>query len=155
MSVSVIYKEISSVEFAELDCIILFHEEKTARRFGLITNGLMSFKFSWQSDTIDPVVKVYENSFYCLGIDQTFSIIKFNEKAFPSVIKLDYLLYDIRFINGVIWVITELEILLIDATYNEIIKRISLPSFFQEITSESPLVAVECMEGEIVYVKVP
>ncbi|NGM63676.1 TlpA family protein disulfide reductase [Sphingobacterium sp. SGR-19] len=75
-----IYREISFVEFSELDCVTLFHEEKTARRFAVITNGLASFKFSWQSDTIDPIVKGYANSFYCLGIDQMFSIINLVKK---------------------------------------------------------------------------
>lgn len=152
---TVIYREISIVEFSELDCVILFHEEKTARRFAVITNGLISFKFSWQSDTIDPVMKGYDDSFYCLGIDQMFSIIKFSEEAFRSVVKLDYFLYDIRFIKGLIWVLTELEILVIDTRGYEIVERILLPSFFQEIISESPVVTVECMEGEIMYIEIP
>ena len=153
---SIIYKEISFVEFSQLDCVTLFHEEKTARRFGVITNGIISFKFSWQSDTIDPVMKVYDmNSFYCLGIDWMFSIIKFSENTFNSVVKLDYLLYDIRFIKGGVWVITELEILVIDVVNYIILKRVPLPSFFQEIISESPIVTVECIEGEIICVEFP
>jgi|GEM_PF-1599239 len=153
---SAIYKEISLGAFTELDCVTLFHEEKTARRFGVITGELMRFKFSWQSDTIDPVLKVWDDgSFCCLGIDQMFSIIRFTENPFSWVVKLDYLLYDIRFIKGGVWVITELEILLIAAACFKIEKRISLPSFFHEIISEFPLVTVECMDGEIISVEVP
>ena len=153
---NVIYKIIPFDEFRQLDCITLFHDEKTARRFGVITNGIISFKFSWQSDTIDPVMKVYnKNSFYCLGIDLMFSIIKFNENDFKSVVKVDYLLYDIRFIEGGIWVITELEILVVDVVNYTIVKKMPLPSIFQKIISESLLVTVECMGGEIITVEVP
>ena len=152
---SVIFREISYIEFSELDCAVLFHEEKTARRFGVITNGIFKFKFSWQSENINPIVKGCINSVYYLGIDLMFSIIKFGEETFRSVVKLDYFLYDIILIKGWICVITELEILVIDASCYEIVKRISLPSLFKEINSESPLLAVECMEGESVNIEIP
>lgn len=153
---SIQYKEISFNEFAELGYAILFHEERTSRCFGIITNELISFKFSWQSDSIDPILKICENNNSCtLGIDQMFSIIKFSKNAIKFVLKLDYLLYDIKFIEERIWIITELEIVVIDGVNFNFVKKISLPSFFQAIILNYPVVKVECIDGEILYIDLP
>lgn len=152
---SIKYREISFIEFVALDCITLFHDEKTGRRFGVLTNGLTNYKFSWQSDLIAPVVTISDNNISCcLGVDQMFSMVEFNEDAFRIVLKLDYLLYDIRYIGLEIWVITELEILVINATNYNIDRRVSLPSFFKTMILKPSVVTVECLDGEIVNIEI-
>lgn len=148
------YREISFVEFTTLDCAILFYEAKTAKRFGVVTNGVKNYKFSWQSDLITPVLVVSDSNTMCyLGVDLMFSVIDFTERASTYTLQLNCFFYDIISIERRIWVITELEILVIDNINHRIVKTISLPSYFKEIISQPPTVTIECLDGEILHLE--
>lgn len=152
MSISL--KHISLEEFIDLDCEVLFHDLKTARRFGVIINEVIMYKFSWQSDLIEPVIIINENNISCLGVDQMFTIIDFNEKIIKVLLQLDYFLYDIRFIGREIWVITELEILRFNLINYNISNTIPLSSFFKNIILTGSGVIVNCLEGEVIQVDI-
>ena len=149
------YKEISASEFTKLNCSVLFDDEKTGRRFGVIYSEVNVYKFSWQSDSVDPIFLINEiGMFCCVGVDQSFSIVEFKEKGAQINLKLDYFLYDIKYIGRKIWVITELEILIINTLNYEIFKTIPLPSFFKTINIEDSIATVKCVEEEVLQIEI-
>jgi len=54
---NIIFNEVSSSLFSTLKYKSLFEDLDFDRKFGVITNGQKYFKFSWQSDLIDPDIQ--------------------------------------------------------------------------------------------------
>jgi len=93
----------------------LFNEDKADKCFAVISNGIISYQLAWQSDLLEPTVLKIDEEIYCIGIDQHFCIIDFNKCDIFLNIKLMYFFYDVQIFREWIFVISELEIIKINA----------------------------------------
>ncbi len=71
-------KRISELDFKKLNIHTLFEDKLTDRIFGVVSNGLFSYKFGWQSDTLNPFILNVKGCFYFIGIDQNLVIFDFS-----------------------------------------------------------------------------
>jgi hypothetical protein len=87
---------------------------------------------------------------FALGADTNFAIIDLCSQKIILKIQLDNFLYDIKIIENVLYVITELEIVTINSFNYEIIKRYDLPDIFKNIEIIDDRILINCMDGQIV-----
>ena len=132
---------------------VLFENKLTDRVFGIISNGINEYKFSWQSTIIKPKV-IDVDDFRCsISIDLVFLIFEFLTGKILLQLTLDYFFYDTKIYNGFIYVITELEIIKISTKDLLVIERFALPDYFENIEFNEEIILVKCVGDEIVNIK--
>ncbi|MFV5700155.1 hypothetical protein ACM55H_17485 [Flavobacterium sp. ZT3R17] len=141
---------IEEKEFKKLNVPTLFNDNNTSRCYATINYLQYSYKFSWQSDIIQPKETEIKNGVYAIGIDQNFAIIDFNINAVILNLRLDYLFCDTKIFKNFIYLITELEIIKIDIFTLEKIKEYALPDIFEEINFDDKI-RVNCFENSVIY----
>ena len=146
-------KEISESDYNKLKYPVLFENKLTDRVFGIISNGINEYKFSWQSTIIKPKV-IDVDDFRCsISIDLVFLIFEFLTGKILLQLTLDYFFYDTKIYNGFIYVITELEIIKISTKDLLVIERFALPDYFENIEFNEEIILVKCVGDEIVNIK--
>lgn len=141
-------KQISKNEFYELNCYTLFEDKLTDRVFGVITDGIYTCKFGWQSDTLKPFLLNISEGVYLIGIDQNLIIFDFIKKKEVLKSSLDYFFYEAVVDKEHIYAITELEILKIGLTSYEVIERYELPDYFEKIEFKESSTEIYCVGDE-------
>lgn len=146
-------KRISELDFKKLNIHILFEDKLTDRIFGVVSNGLFSYKFGWQSDTLNPFILNVKGCVYLIGIDQNLVIFDFSKGEIILKSSLDYFFYEAKVYEAYIYVITELEILKIDLTTFNIIDKYGLPSYFERIEFKDGVAEIHCLDEEFLIIK--
>jgi hypothetical protein len=141
---NVVFNRINESDFYEIHSPILFNDIKTSRCFGIITNNVTSYLFSWQSDIQNPVLNEISEGICSIGIDQNFAIINFVTAKIILNIELTYPFYDNKVYGNYCFVITELEIIRIDIINFGNTKEYMLPDIFEEINFGNNQVEVKC-----------
>ena len=144
--------KINESEFNKLNIPILFNDSYTSRCFGVIKNNKYSYKFSWQSDLIQPILSEVINGIFSIGIDQNFTIINFNLNLIAFKLELNYTFYDTKIFNDLIYVITELEIIKINALTFKVLEEYLLPDIFEEIIFEEKKISVRCLDQSVINI---
>jgi hypothetical protein len=148
---NIVISQINEQEFNNLNIQILFsNNNNTDRCFGIITNHILSYRFSWQSDMIQPLLTKVKSGIYSIGIDQKFAIVDFNLGAIVFYLELNYTFYDTKIFDNLIYLNTELEILIIDSVTFEVIKEYPLPDIFGEIIKTNEKITVRCLDNSII-----
>jgi len=148
--VAIIFKKITEEEFNKSALPILFNEA-TSRRFGEIVNGSNGFRFSWQSDLIEPVITEINKNIYSIGIDQNFAIVNLDENNVLLRLRLTYNFLTTKLYKGSIFVCTELEILRLEHGGNyQVLSSYPLPDFFEDIIFEDDIIKVKCVENDLI-----
>lgn len=142
--------EISEIEFKKCGLPILFENELTDRVFAIVSNHKNKFKFAWQSTNLKPVIiALNRNSTLCsIGIDLNFVIFDFYKGDILLNLDLTYFFYDTKIYGGFLYIITELEIIIIDILNLSIIDICSLPDYFTDIEFNEEFVTVKYISGE-------
>lgn len=144
------FKEISHDQFVNVDLPWLFDDESTSRKFGLISVEQRGYKFSWDSNLIQPEIEKIETGVYSIGIDQHFAIVDFVRGMIPLNIHLFYNFYNTKLSGEHIFVCTELEVLVVRrGTYN-VVRSFDLPEFFDELIIEASTVKIICVDQQVV-----
>lgn len=149
-----VIKEISKKEYYNLDCKVLFSDEKTDRCFAILFNKVVNYKFSWQSDKVAPFVLNITDGIICLGIDQNFIIIDININKILFEINLDYFFYEVKIHENFIYIITELEIIQINKFSYKIVKNIYLSDFYENIDFLNNKIIITNINKEITEVTI-
>jgi hypothetical protein len=145
------FKEISELDFEQLDSLILFGD-KSNRSFGsILIQGQGLYKIGWNSTLIKPNILVI-NEVVCIGIDLIFIIFDFDKKNILLQLNLDYFFYDVKIHNEYLYVITELEIIKLNISKFEICQKYDLPDYFSYIEFQEDNILISCINGEIVNI---
>jgi hypothetical protein len=146
----VFIRKISKSEFKGLDIPVLFEDELLDRTFGVASDGKNQYKLGWQSELITPVL-TYISALHCsIGIDLNFAIFEFATGKILQKLSLDYYFFDTQIFNDALYIITQLEIIKIDIADLVIIETYSLPDFFDSIEFNHGVVAVKCIDNEVI-----
>ncbi|MDI3322368.1 hypothetical protein [Pinibacter soli] len=145
----VVFKEISEREFLSQQIKVLFINNNGNRKFGIVSLSNSSYKFSWQSDLITPVITKIADNICAVGVDQHFVIIDFEQNKLLLDLSLFYNFYDTKIWEEQIFVCTELEVLVFDKVAFSIVRSIDLPDFFEDIVFEDRRIRIVCM-GQLV-----
>lgn len=150
-----IFNEITEIQFNGVSVPILFSEEndKANNHYAIISDGLYSFKFSWNSD-LEPVITEINSNVYSVGIDQHFAVVDFASNTTLLNLNLFYNFYDTKIFDEWIFVISELEILKISRLNLKMIEIYDLPDFFREIEYKGEVAEIKCSGGEIITVNI-
>ncbi|RXM38161.1 hypothetical protein BOQ62_19085 [Chryseobacterium sp. CH21] len=140
-------KEISELEYKNLDLPILFEDKQTDRVFGIISNDVHIFKFGWQSTIVKPVIKKVSQKNYAIGIDQKFILIDLNLVKVRLKLDLLYFFYDMIVYDDLIIVITELEILIVSLKSFNLLTTISLPEIYEKMEINGQNIRFICVDG--------
>jgi len=145
-------QQITENDFLESNALTLFSEYKTSRNFGIFTFNNNSYKLSWQSDVSKPIITQITDNIYSIGIDLNFAIIDF--KSNQILLNLDFFsfYYYTKLLDNFIYIVTELEIIKVDTMNFKVVKIISLPDIFREMTVLDDKIVIQCFDDRIVEI---
>jgi hypothetical protein len=145
-------QQITENDFLESNALILFSEYKTSRNFGIFKFNNNSYKLSWQSDVSKPIITQITDNIYSIGIDLNFAIIDF--KSNQILLNLDFFsfYYYTKLLDNFIYIVTELEIIKVDTMNFKVVKIISLPDIFKEMTVLDDKIVIQCFDDRIVEI---
>lgn len=146
-------KEISESDYSRLKLPVLFEDKLTDRVFGIISNGINKYKFSWQSTVIKPKIIDIDDFRCSIGIDLVFVVFEFLAGKILLQLSLNYLFYDTKIYNGFLYVITELEIIKINTKDLLVVETFALPDYFESIEFNEEIILVKCVGDEIVNIE--
>lgn len=146
---------ISEIDFRQKKIPILFEDRLTNHAFGVLLYGRYAYKFSWQSDKVDPVFKQISANIGSVGVDQVFIIFQLDTGKIKRKYFLDYFFYDVKIFKGLIYVMTQLELIIINSKNLNTIQTLALPSYFESIEFGNNLISAKCIDSQIVTVKYP
>ncbi len=143
------YKRISEIEFNNINHHLLYRNEyyEHNRSFGEIICGENSFKFGWNSTAIEPILIELINNKFCLGIDQEFVIFDCNTRELDYKLNTDFFIIDIVKTSELVYICTELEILILNLEDNIPYKRIDLEEIFDEIIIYEKFIIIKCLNN--------
>ena len=145
--------KISKDDFYSLTIPILFNDEHTSRRFGIVGNKEVQFGLSWQSDLIEPVVTGIGLNIYGVGIDQNFAIFDLALNSILFTLNLTYNFFTIQIFNDSVLVITELEIIRLSMLRFEILKRYPLPDYFDKSVLSGGFLEIKCVGNKSILIE--
>ncbi|OQP43335.1 hypothetical protein A4H97_34055 [Niastella yeongjuensis] len=145
---SVLLETITEEEFKK--SVQLFNDTNTDRRFLKIKAGKSEYAIGWRSDLLKPVILEILSNVYIVGIDQDVAVVDFEKNIILLKIDLSFSLYDIQFVNGRLFVLTELEVLEMSITSWQVVQTYLLPDYFQEILIVDGSLKAKCVDGSIV-----
>lgn len=135
---NVVFKQISQSEYQTRNIPVLFGDEKHDRCFGAISDHTGEiYRLGWQTDLLKPDLHMIGDNAFCVGIDQNFAIAGLADKKVNLYVKLAYLFYHVKQFKNYIFVITELEILLIDMMIYKVVREYGLPDVFKSMRIEN------------------
>jgi len=137
-------RKISEKEFEKLSAPILFENKLTNRVFGQISIEGHTYKFSWQSDEVNPVILSIRHGIVLIGIDVSLVIFNYNTGKVLLELSLDYFFFDAKIYDDFIFVISELEIIKIYSSTFEVARKYGLPDFIEEIEFKHGRIEVKC-----------
>lgn len=142
-----IFKRISETEFNNLNHLLLFQNEsnKYDRSFGEIICHNNSFKFAWNSTIIDPIILKLENDKICIGIDQKFVILNCRKCIIETLQITDYFIIDIVKTNGLIFICTELEVIVYKIGDIVPFYVIELHEIFDKLIVNKNQIVIKCL----------
>lgn len=140
-------KEISEESFENCAHPTLFRNILTDRKFGIVSKGTTSFKLGWQSNLIKPIVKEINSQVYAIGIDRNFAIIDLVFGDIIMKIDLFYFFYDLYVYEGFVFVITELEIIILDRINYLHLTEVPLPEFYKRMEVNGQYIKFICVDG--------
>lgn len=147
----VTFKKISENEFEKKQSTpVLFYDSLYSRCFGVIENKASEFKFGWQSDLLEPVIKDVDKNIYAIGIDQSFAIVDLAQNKVLLNLNLFYNFHTVVPYKDYIFICTELEVVVINKLTYETVQSITLPDFFEELVFEDGKVKVVCVNQVVV-----
>ena len=133
---------------------VIFYNELTNRSFGELIHNNYSFKIGWNSQLIDLKTIQIAPDIYALGIDQDFAIIDFNKGEILLKLELFYTFYDIKLHNQEIYICTELEVLVLNKLNYNILKKIGLLEFFEDLSFEGNTIIIKCIDNVTIKSKI-
>ena len=131
---------------------ILFENKLTDRIFGMFSNGLNFYKFGWQSTIVKPNVKFIDDIRCSIGIDLIFVVFEYTTGKILLKISLDYFYYDTNIFDNFIFIITELEIIVLNILDLNIFKTHSLTDIFSSIEYNNNNIIVKCINDEVINI---
>lgn len=145
-----IINSIDKTRFIESDGKIVFYNQETNSSFGELSHNNFTYKLGWNSSVIEPEILEIESNIYSIGIDQNFAVIDFNFNEIVLNLELPYFFYDIKIYKERIYICMELEILVLDKSNYNTLKKIPLPDFYEEINFQDNLEIITCIDGSTI-----
>jgi len=150
-----LFIEVTKIEFTTINELTLFKEadDRANHHYAIISDGMYSFKFSWNSD-IEPVIIEVRPKVYSIGIDQHFAVVDFSSNTILLNLNLFYNFYTTKIFEVWIFIISELEILQVSMLDFNILETYDLPDYFSDIEFKGEVAEIRCLGGEIMQLKV-
>lgn len=148
------FTEITKEEYNKLNLPTLFTNRLGSWKFGVINFNNHFYKFSWQSELINPLVIELITGIFCVGIDLNVIVIDSRLNKIIHDLYLNSFFFDVQIIQGFIYIISELEIIQIDKTSLNIVKHHYLPDIFEEMTLAGHKIIVKCMSNTIIELSI-
>lgn len=140
-----VIKEISESQFNDSNTVLLFKDETSNRKFGLLDEGVR-FKLAWHSDSISPTITEIKPQLLGIGIDQNFAIVDVANPTPLLKLTLDYPYCTTEIFGGHIFVTSQLEIIKIDMNTWSVIQRYDLPEYYESMRPKGNGYEVQCIE---------
>lgn len=144
------FNKITEEEFNRSAFTELFNDKLTSRCWGIITNGINSFKFGWQSDLLEPLITEADTNVYTIGIDQNFVIADLDKGKVLLSLNLTYNFLTTILFKQNIFVCTELEIIKVTHNGFVVLSLYPLPDFFEELILSDDSIKVKCFEQDVI-----
>jgi hypothetical protein len=131
-------QRLTEKEYYSLEATTLFSEKdnRCNNCFGFITIGEHNYKFSWNSNLIEPTIELLDSNIYGIGIDQHFCLLNSNNGVFNCWDLDTPFLYMIVYERYVI-VICETNILLINLDISKIEKEYMFIEIISDVRLEN------------------
>lgn len=143
---------ISEQEFNANHQNLLFNESAFDKKFAYIEINNKRFFFSWSSDLVSPSVLNYNDSFIFIGIDKNYAIIGIDRKEILKAIQLDYVFYESKVIDEMLYICTELSILILSIPHFHLQKKIDLQEIFSSISLIEDKLVIEMLDGNTLVI---
>ena len=142
-------KYITELEFIDTDIPLLFQEKESIfnRKFALLNFDKSSFKIAWQSDSIEPEIVKISANIYSVGVDQNFAVIDVTDGSIILKLELFYFFYSVYKLLNRIFIVTELEIIELNALTFQVLAEFALPEIFSEFSLNGSNIEVKCIDG--------
>lgn len=143
-------KNLTEEDFDKLNLPILFGDSFTNKRFAIVTNGQQSFRLAWRSNLIDPIITEISLNVFGVGIDQYYSIVNFTTGGIELMLSLTYNFDCAAVIGKTLFIITELEIVVVNTITFEVVAERGLPNSFQEMSITNNVLEITCMDTDFI-----
>jgi hypothetical protein len=148
-------KYITELEFIDTNVSLLFQENERIfnRKFALLNFDKSIFKIAWQSDSIEPEIIEISANIYSVGVDQNFAVINVSDGSIILKLELFYFFYSVYKLLNRIFIVTELEIIELNAITFQVLAEFGLPEIFSEMSiNGSNIIEVKCMDGTVIVI---
>jgi hypothetical protein len=149
-----IIKEIAENDFYNSKNPLLFESDGLNRKFALISNNDVHYIIGWQSDLVNPKVFELTRCDTSIGIDLNFAIIDFCQNKVLAKMELAFNFIDIVKVKNRLFLITELEVLELEAENYSVINTFLLPDIIEEIIVTEDIIKLRCADGKDVRLDV-
>lgn len=146
-------KSINEEKYYQSSSPILFEDKRCDRSFAFLTNELIEYKFGWQSDLIEPELRVLSDTHCSIGIDLDFIILEFMTGKIEIKLSLDSFFFETKVIKEMLYVICEFEIIIINLKNFQISEIVPLPDVYQRMEINDDNIIIITLEGRsVVYI---
>lgn len=149
------FEKITESEFKLLKAPELFHNTLGNICYGKIAfPNEINYKFSWQSDLIQPEIIEIKPGIFSIGIDLNITLIDTTKNVMILNILLNHFYYETLIFQNNIYIVSQLEIIQMDFNTLKIIKTHDLPDIFETIIFGEDKIEVACMENNRVELRI-
>lgn len=149
MNISI--EKISENRFEELTEKLVFQNENSTR-FALVGCGGAIYCVGWRSAEVDLDVRVINDHYFSIGIDQFFAIVGIDSWKILVKKHLDFFYMESVLSDGKAYFFSEMSTFMYSAESCEFITEVDHPDVYQAHVVEDGKVIVECMNGDNIVV---
>lgn len=140
-------RKVAKEEFDNNNHPILFHDKKHARCYYLLaSDGVNKFKLSAQSE-IEPVIKETEE-IICTGVDLSVGFWNPSTESILKIITLTSFFYDFFFSEKYIFILCEVDIIILDASTLREYKEFSFSEYIESIEPHEEYIKINFSNGD-------
>lgn len=149
MNISV--KKISESRFEELSGKLVFRNENSTQ-FALVACGGSTYCVGWRSTEVDLDVRVINDHYFSIGIDQFFAIVGIDFWKILVKKNLDFFYMGSAISDGKVYFFSEMSTFVYSAESCEFLTEVGHSDVYQAHVIEGGKVIVECMNGDNIMV---
>ncbi|NMA73837.1 MAG: hypothetical protein GX963_06670 [Bacteroidales bacterium] len=147
-----LFLKIEQSDFDKISAPILFGSPKTDNIFATISKEDIIYKFSWQSELIDPVIKNKDENELLIGVDLNFIAFDIETGEILNQLSFDSFFLNIEQYDDIFYIITQLDIYRLGTSDFKIIDTYSLPDIFDTISASDSYIVVTTLGREQVLI---
>ncbi len=149
MNISI--KKIPESRFEELNDKLVFRNENSTQ-FALVACGEASYCVGWRSTEVDLDIRVINDKYFSIGIDQYFAIVGIDSSKVVVKKNLDSFYMGSVIFDGKTYFFSEMSTFVYSVEDCKFITEVDHSDVYQAHVVEGGKVIVECMNGDNIAV---